>query len=71
VRGDEKIRALYESFGADGSRPIGLYCGGGVGATTGVMTLYRLGIPAALYVGSWTQWSSDPSRPVATGEQPG
>ena len=29
------------------------------------------GIPAALYVGSWSEWSSDASRPVATGPEPG
>lgn len=68
---NETIREHYASFGADGSKQIGLYCGGGVGATTGVLALYRIGIPAALFVGSWTQWSSDPSRPVVTGDQPG
>ena len=68
---NEQIRERYASVGADGSKPIGLYCGGGVGATTGVLALYRLGIPAALFVGSWTHWSSDPERPYVTGEQPG
>jgi len=28
------------------------------------------GIPAALYVGSWSEWSSDPERPVAVGPDP-
>jgi thiosulfate/3-mercaptopyruvate sulfurtransferase len=26
--------------------------------------------PVALFPGSWSQWSSDPSRPVATGVDP-
>jgi len=28
------------------------------------------GRPAALYPGSWSQWSADPRRPVATGAEP-
>ena len=35
-----------------------------------VAALATLGVDAALYAGSWSQWSSDPERPVATGEQP-
>jgi thiosulfate/3-mercaptopyruvate sulfurtransferase len=26
--------------------------------------------PAGLYVGSWSNWSADPDRPVATGPEP-
>jgi thiosulfate/3-mercaptopyruvate sulfurtransferase len=26
------------------------------------------GVPAALYVGSWSNWIADPANPVATGE---
>ena len=25
-------------------------------------------LPAALYVGSWSNWVTDPARPVATGD---
>jgi thiosulfate/3-mercaptopyruvate sulfurtransferase len=36
-----------------------------------VLALELIGIPAALYVSSWSGWIADPARPVATGPRPG
>jgi thiosulfate/3-mercaptopyruvate sulfurtransferase len=46
---------------------VGTYCGSGVTAAAEVLALEMAGVPAALYVGSWSSWVADPARPVATG----
>jgi thiosulfate/3-mercaptopyruvate sulfurtransferase len=64
------LAELRERFAALGVRPgvaAGAYCGSGVTAAAEVLALELAGIPAALYVGSWSSWVADPARPVATG----
>lgn len=65
---------LGERFAALGVRPgtaVGVYCGSGVTAAHEIAALAEVGIEAALWPGSWSQWSADPGRPVAVGPDPG
>lgn len=49
--------------------PIGVYCGSGITAAVAVAALTAAGRDAALFPGSWSQWSSETDRPVARGER--
>ncbi len=67
----DRLRERFAGLGADKATSVGVYCGSGVSAAQQVLALHEAGIDAALYVGSWSDWVSDPARPVATGPAPG
>ncbi|RYX90692.1 MAG: sulfurtransferase [Comamonadaceae bacterium] len=64
-----QLKAEFEEL-LGGRDPAGVVnqCGSGVSAVPNVlaMTIAGLGTPA-LYAGSWSEWCSDPSRPVEKG----
>ena len=63
----EELAERFSVLGVRAELPVGAYCGSGVTAAHTVLALDAIGIQAALYVGSWSNWVSDPGRPVATG----
>lgn len=61
---------LAARFADVGPAPI-VYCGSGVTACHNLLAMEQAGITdARLFPGSWSEWSSDPDRPVATGAEP-
>lgn len=65
----ETLRAqLGTLLGSRAPAETVMYCGSGVSACQNLLAMERAGLPGArLYVGSWSEWSADPSRPVETG----
>jgi thiosulfate/3-mercaptopyruvate sulfurtransferase len=63
------LRDRLRSLGVERDAPVISYCGSGVTACHNLLVLERLGyVNTRLYPGSWSQWSNDPDRPVATGD---
>jgi thiosulfate/3-mercaptopyruvate sulfurtransferase len=62
-----ELRRRFSALGARPGAEVGVYCGSGVTAAHEVAALAAAGIEAALWPGSWSQWSADPQRPAATG----
>lgn len=69
-RATGELRDRFQQLGAD-TATVAVYCGSGITATHQIAALAEAGYTAALYPGSWSEWSSTPGRPVATGPEPG
>ena len=75
LRSSAELADRFAELGVGPGTEVGAYCGSGVTAASVVLALEVAGVtdrtqPAGLYVGSWSNWSADPDRPVATGPEP-
>ena len=71
-RSPEELQAIYQRLGAGRSHEVIASCGSGVTACHTLLALELAGVrDAKLYVGSWSDWSSQPDAPIATGDDPG
>ena len=67
----ETLAARYRSIGADHGAHTIAHCGSGVTGALDVLAMEVAGLGRPrLYVGSWSDWISDPRRPVTTGNDP-
>jgi len=61
----DRYRAL---LGSRAPADVVMYCGSGVSACVNLLAMEHAGLGGStLYVGSWSQWSADPTRPIETG----
>jgi thiosulfate/3-mercaptopyruvate sulfurtransferase len=64
------LRAEFTTL-LDGASPESVVhsCGSGISACHNILAMEIAGLPGTrLYPGSWSEWSSDPERPVARGD---
>jgi thiosulfate/3-mercaptopyruvate sulfurtransferase len=67
--GDYALTQQLSDLGIDQDGRVGAYCGSGVTATITIAALAATGVQAALFPGSWSEWSSDPTRSVGRGPE--
>lgn len=64
------LRAAFAEVGVEPGTPVAAYCGSGITAAHTALALAEAGIEGKVFPGSWSQWSTTPGRPIATGPRP-
>jgi thiosulfate/3-mercaptopyruvate sulfurtransferase len=66
----EDLRARYTALlGEAPADQVAFYCGSGVTAAHDLLAMAHAGLgEGRLYAGSWSEWITDPTRPIATGD---
>jgi thiosulfate/3-mercaptopyruvate sulfurtransferase len=60
-----ELRAAFTAFGPPAS--LVHQCGSGVSAAVNLLAMEAAGLPGSrLYAGGWSEWITDPSRPIVT-----
>jgi thiosulfate/3-mercaptopyruvate sulfurtransferase len=65
---DDALARLLSEHAIERHDAVAAYCGSGVTAAVTIAALAATGREAALYPGSWSEWSSDPGHPVERGD---
>jgi thiosulfate/3-mercaptopyruvate sulfurtransferase len=65
-RSTDELRAAWQALlGTAQAEQVVMYCGSGVTACHNLLALEHAGLPGArIFPGSWSEWSSDPTRPT-------
>jgi thiosulfate/3-mercaptopyruvate sulfurtransferase len=64
------LRERFAGLGVGTGQPTAVYCGSGVTAAHEIAALEIAGFTAALYPGSFSEWSTNPANEVVTGAAP-
>lgn len=64
------LAEMYRGLGATDGVQVGVYCGAGMSASVTVLALASIGVEAAMYPGSWSQYIHDSDHQVKRGPFP-
>jgi thiosulfate/3-mercaptopyruvate sulfurtransferase len=65
LKSPDVVSAAFAEVGADASKRVLVYCGGGIAATLDAFLLHQLGYPnVAVYDNSMHEWANDDTLPI-------